>query len=91
MKTETNSSSREIELLSVRVAKVTEEVVPPEMPEELVLVDEARVAKLAERMAAVRGIVRIALAPVSGQSTATVRTSLVTKDLKVNAAFARGT
>ena len=46
---------------------MTEEVIPSQMLEENVLVQESGVAELAEGMAAVRSVVGIALAAVSCQ------------------------
>ncbi len=48
------------------VTEVTEEVVLPEMFEQLVLVVVARVAELTQRVALVRPVVRVSDTPVSG-------------------------
>ena len=74
---------REVELLAVGVAEVAEEVVPSQMPVQLVFVDEASVAELAEGMASVRGVVGIAFAAMQGQRASSVRAPLVDKDLEM--------
>ena len=72
-----------VEVLNpVSVAKVAEEVIAPQMLEGNVLVDETRVAELAERVAAMRCVVRVALPPVDGQVVAVVGAALVAEDLE---------
>ena len=62
---------------------MAEEVVPSQMPVQLVFVDEASVAELAEGMASVRGVVGIAFAAMQGQRASSVRAPLVDKDLEM--------
>lgn len=56
-------------------------MVPSEMPVQFVLVHEPGLAELALRVAAVGGVVGIALAAVGGQVGAGVQAALVGEDL----------
>ena len=60
---------------------MAEEVLPPQVEEERVLVEEALVAELAERVAAVGGVVGVALPPVRGQLGSRVQPPLVRETL----------
>ena len=74
--------SRIVLLQPVGVAKVAEEVFPSEVEEERVLVEEALLAELAERVAAVRGVVGVALPAVQRQVRPVVQPPLVREYLK---------
>ena len=60
---------------------MAEEVLPPQVEEERVLVEEALVAELAEGVAAVGGVVGVALPPVRGQLGSRVQPPLVRETL----------
>lgn len=66
---------------AVGVAKVAKVVVAPQVAEQLVVVDVALVAKVAQRVAAVRSVVRVALAPVQAQLLPRVVAPLPREDL----------
>ena len=61
---------------------MAEEVFPSEVEEERVLVEEALLAELAERVAAVRGVVGVALPAVQRQVRPVVQPPLVREYLK---------
>ena len=63
---------------------MAEEVLPSEVEEERVLVEEALLAELAERVAAVRGVVGVALPAVQRQVRPVVQPPLVREYLKNN-------
>jgi len=72
-----------VELIAaVGVAEVTEVVLAPQMPEQLVAVQVALLAILAQRMAAMRAIVRIALGVVQLQLCLSVAPALKGEDLE---------
>ena len=77
-------NSRKVEVEAIGVAKVAEEVIPSEVAEQLVVVDEPRLAKLAQRVAAVRRVVGVALAAVRRQLGARVVATLVRKGLETD-------
>ena len=68
-------------LQPVRVAEVAEVVILAQMLEQVLVVYEALVAKLAERVAAVGGVVGVALPPVRGQLGSRVQPPLVRETL----------
>lgn len=68
---------------SIGVAKVAKEVLLPQMPKQLVLVQEALVAVLAQRMAPVTDVVRIAHPPMDGQVLAGVAPPFGREDLQM--------
>lgn len=49
---------------SVSITKVAEEVIPSQMPEEIIIVHEARVTKLTQGMASMAAVISVSLAPV---------------------------
>ena len=61
---------------------MAEEVFPPQVEEERVLIEEALVAKLAERVAAVGGVIGVALSLVRSQLGSRVKPPLVRETLK---------
>lgn len=61
---------------AVRIAEVTVEVLAPQMLVQFVAIEEAHVTVLAQRMAAVRRVVDVALAPVEGELGAIVAAPL---------------
>jgi hypothetical protein len=69
-------------LNAICLAKVAEEVLPPEMHEKHVLVDKPLLAELAERVAAMGGVVRVTLALVRRKLAAVVQAAFVCKVLK---------
>ena len=60
---------------------MAEEVFPPKVEEERLFVEEALVAKFAERVAAVRSVVGVTLPTVQGQVGPVVQSPLVRVDL----------
>lgn len=56
---------------------MAEKVFPPQVEEERVFIEEALLAKFAERVAAVRSVVGVALPPVQGQVGPVVQSPLV--------------
>ncbi|KAI8039517.1 hypothetical protein M5D96_006929 [Drosophila gunungcola] len=72
-----------VELIAaVGIAEVAEVVLTPQMPEQLVAVQVALLAVLTQRMAAMRAIVRIALAVVQLQLRLRVAPALEREDLE---------
>lgn len=67
----------------VGVAKVAEKVLLPQMPEQFVLVQEALVAVLAQRMAPMTDVIRVAHPPVQRQFLAAVAAPFRREDLQV--------
>ena len=60
---------------------MAEEVFPPKVEEERLFIEEALVAKFAERVAAVRSVVGVTLPTVQGQVGPVVQSPLVRVDL----------
>ena len=61
---------------------MAEEVFPPEVEEESVFIQEALLAKLAKRVAAVRSVIGITLPPMQGQVGPVVQPPLMRENLK---------
>ena len=61
---------------------MAEEVFPSQMEEECIFIEEALLAKFAERMAAVRSVVGVTLPPVQSQVGPVVQSPLVRENLK---------
>ena len=74
-------NSRIVLLHPVGITEMAEEVLPPQVEEERILVEEALVAELAERVAAVGSVVGVALPPVRGQLGSRVQPPLVRETL----------
>ena len=74
-------NSRIVLLHPVGITEMAEEVLPPQVEEERILVEEALVAELAERVAAVGSVVGVALPPVRGQLGSRVHPPLVRETL----------
>ena len=60
---------------------MAEEVFPPKVEEERLFIEEALVAKFAERVAAVRSVVGVTLPTMQGQVGPVVQSPLVRVDL----------
>lgn len=67
----------------ISVAKVAEKVLLPQMPKQLILVQEAFITVLAARMAPMANVVRIANSPMKRQLLSRVASPLRREDLQV--------
>lgn len=52
---------------SISITKVAEKVIPSQMPEEIIIVHEARVTELAQGMASMAAVISVSLATVLSQ------------------------
>lgn len=67
---------------AVSIAEVTEQMIPPEMPIEFVVVHVALVTELTKGVTPVRSVVRVAKPPVSCQVWSVIAAALSGEDLK---------